>query len=335
MKKIAVLGAGSWGATIAILLAAKNYQIILWDKIENHLKEIAQYRENKRYLPNIKLPDNIEIEFNLISAIKQAEYLVIAIPTQFIRSVFENISKELIKNKVIINLSKGIELQKLKRISEIFTELFSCEILNQYCVLTGPSHSEEVSQKLPTSVIVASLNKQQALICQEIFNTDYFRVYTSDDLIGAEIGGAVKNVIAIAAGICDGLKLGDNARAALITRGLAEITRFGAAFGAKPQTFAGLSGLGDLIVTCGSIHSRNYRCGKYLGEGEQIQNIKLKIGQIIEGLSTVESVCSLAKTKNIEMPICEQVLKVIKNEMTPKQSVSALMTRLTKQEFHL
>jgi len=334
MTRILILGAGSWGTAIARLLALNGSVVTIWDKFSEHLAAVAKSRENEKFLPGIKLPNSIIYESELSAAINANEILVFAIPTQFIRSILQNINAETLLSKTIVNLAKGIETSTLKRISEIFIEFAGSGIMNNYCALTGPSHSEEVSLMKPTSIIAASVSGDCAKCIQNLFNNNYFRVYTNNDLTGAEIGGAVKNIIAIAAGVCDGLALGDNARAALITRGLAEITRLGVAFGANERTFAGLSGLGDLVVTCGSKHSRNYNCGLLLAKGEKIQTIQSIIKQTIEGVETVKSVYSLSQKCNITMPISEQVYYLISGITGAAESVKKLMERLAKPEFY-
>jgi glycerol-3-phosphate dehydrogenase (NAD(P)+) len=334
MKKITVIGAGSWGTAISIVLENNNYKVCVWDKFSSNLEKIEKDRENKLFLPGIKLNKNYIFEADLKKAIKFSDFIFVVIPSQFINDLFSVISLEEIIGKKIVMLTKGIDSKSLLRFSELFQNKFGFDMLDNYCVLTGPSHAEEVGLKKLSLVTAASTNLNLAKRIQKILTNDYFRVYTSDDLIGAEIGGAVKNIIAIAAGITDGLNLGDNAKAALITRGLAEIIRFGEFFGGNVKTFSGLSGLGDLIVTCNSKHSRNYRCGLLLSKQMKIDDIRKEIGQVIEGVETVKSVYKIAIKHNIIMPITEQIYMLLENETDVKNAVSALMSRLAKPEFY-
>jgi len=313
------------------------HKVTLTDKFSEHLNEIKVTKKNEKYLSGIDIPtEMILFENSIQSAIEKNDICIIAVPTQFIRAVLTEIPVKILKSKKIINVAKGIEITTRKRISQIITEIAGEELISNYCVLTGPSHAEEAARKKLTTVLAASDNIELAKLTQRIFANKFFRVYTNSDVIGAEIGGALKNIIAIAAGICKGLQLGDNAVAALITRGLAEITRFGIFFGADERTFSGLSGLGDLIVTCGSIHSRNFRCGLALAKENNIEKIKKDIGQAIEGIYTSEAVNAIAIEKNIDMPITEQVYNIISNSnIKPIDAVNILMSRISKTEFYL
>ncbi|MBP7654835.1 NAD(P)-dependent glycerol-3-phosphate dehydrogenase [Candidatus Dependentiae bacterium] len=333
MKKIGIIGAGSWGTAISIVLFNNGHSVTLWDKYSDNLDAIRLNNENRKFLPGIKIPEEILLEYDFNSLVESNEIIVFAIPAQFIRTVIVSIPPVKFEKKIIVNLAKGIETFSLKLLSEIFAEIFGKDILSRFCVLTGPSHAEEVSKLKPTSIIAASKKNETAELIQSVFSNKFFRVYTNSDLTGAEIGGAVKNIIAIAAGVCDGLKLGDNARAALITRGLAEITRFGVKLGADERTFSGLSGLGDLVVTCGSIHSRNYKCGLLLAENYDIDRIKTEINQIIEGIDTVKSAYRLSKKFDIDMPITEQVYNLICGNISAETAVKQLMERMAKPEF--
>ena len=335
-SSVTVIGAGSWGTALALVLTDNGINVTLTDKIVAHLLDIKENKVNKSYLPGIKLPvDKINFEISAETAIQENEICVCALPTQYIRDYFSVLPAGSLKGKKIINVSKGIEIKTQKRVSEIFDDLAGKSFSENYCILTGPSHAEEVSRKQLTSIIAASKNAELAELTQKLFNNSYFRIYTGSDVSGAEIGGALKNIIAIAAGVCDGLKLGDNARAALITRGLAEITRFGIAFGADERTFSGLSGLGDLVVTCGSSHSRNYRCGLALAKNNDIEAIKISIGQVIEGVYTAEAVYDIALKAGIDMPISEQIYKLIKDKsLNAAEAVTQLMTRISKPEFY-
>ncbi len=325
---ISVIGAGSWGTTLANLLSEKGYDVTIWTYEEDLAKEINEDRTNHLYLPGIKLSENLIATNDLKRAVINSRYILNVVPTQHIRSVFEKIKDIIDDEAVIINASKGIELNTLLTPSMILREIISRPI----ATLSGPSFAKEVSQKLPTAVTLASENKELALLLQEIFNTEYFRVYTHDDIIGVEIGGALKNVIAIAAGICDGLKLGYNSRAALITRGLSEMTRLGLAMNAKEKTFSGLSGLGDLVLTCTANLSRNYTVGYKLGQGQKLSNI-LNQPQVAEGVTTTKSAYELSKKFSIEMPITEQIYLTIYENKSPAQAVGDLMHRSLKPEF--
>ncbi len=337
MEKITIVGAGGWGTALALILNNNGHKVTLTDKFSEHLNEIKVTKKNEKYLSGIDIPtEMILFENSIQSAIEKNDICIIAVPTQFIRAVLTEIPVKILKSKKIINVAKGIEITTRKRISQIITEIAGEELISNYCVLTGPSHAEEAARKKLTTVLAASDNIELAKLTQRIFANKFFRVYTNSDVIGAEIGGALKNIIAIAAGICKGLQLGDNAVAALITRGLAEITRFGIFFGADERTFSGLSGLGDLIVTCGSIHSRNFRCGLALAKENNIEKIKKDIGQAIEGIYTSEAVNAIAIEKNIDMPITEQVYNIISNSnIKPIDAVNILMSRISKTEFYL
>src|SRR6056300_553249 len=257
-ESIVVVGAGGWGTALSIVLSENYKQVYLWARSPEVVEEINTNRTNQQYLPNTKIPTNIKAT-NSLEVFKNTEIVVNAVPTQYIRDFYKNYDIDL-KGKYIVNASKGIENKSILTISGIFKEVYGIDE-NHYCILTGPSHPEEVCNKLPTAIVAGSKNSDLFELVQKVFITDYFRVYTSEDVLGCEIGGALKNVIAIAAGILDGLKLGDNTKASLLTRGLAEIARLGVSLGANHKTFSGLSGLGDLFVTCDSKHSRNRNFG--------------------------------------------------------------------------
>ena len=264
MKKVGVIGAGSWGTALAITLSGKGHQVKIWDVNPEHLQELASNRENVRYLPDIKFNDNLQIADTIEDAITGADMVLFSAPAQFFRSALDNAMPYLKPEMILVNVAKGIEQKTLKRMSEIAAEKLPDA---KYVVLSGPSHAEEVGRQMPTTVAVASKDLKLAEEVQEIFMTERFRVYTTEDVVGVELGGSLKNIIALGAGISDGIGFGDNAKAALMTRGLAETKRLGVKLGADPATFAGLTGVGDLIVTCTSMHSRNRRCGIMFGEG--------------------------------------------------------------------
>jgi glycerol-3-phosphate dehydrogenase (NAD(P)+) len=327
-KRIAVMGAGGWGTALAIVLSKKS-DVFLWCYEKEIADEIELNRTNKDFLSNVELPENI-IPFNDIERLKDIDIIINTVPTQFIRSVYSQI-KFSIDNKIFVNAAKGIEKESLKRISEVFNEVLNVKPSN-YVVLTGPSHAEEVSRNIPTAVVAASTNMDLAKDVRDLISTETFRVYSSADVIGCELGGALKNVIAIAFGITEALGLGDNTKAMVITRGLAEISRLGNACGANQNTISGLSGLGDLVVTCNSKHSRNRKVGELLGGGMSIQEIHLRNKMVAEGIETTQSAYSLAKKLEIELPLTEQVYDVIYNGLPPSQTVSNLLTREIKNE---
>jgi glycerol-3-phosphate dehydrogenase (NAD(P)+) len=330
MSYIAVIGAGSWGTTLAYLLSDKGYDVTLWVHEKEHAEEINNTRINSTYLPDIKFPDNIKVTNNIDEAVKTARYVLNAVPAQYTRAVFKEAIPYIIDEAIIISVSKGIERKTLLTVSSILKELSDHPV----AVLSGPSFAKEVIKKLPTAVTLATEDMNTGFILQEIFNINNFRVYTHDDILGVEIGGALKNVMAIASGISDSLSLGNNARASLITRGLIEMTRLGNAMGAKERTFSGLSGIGDLVLTCTSPLSRNYTVGVKLGQGIKLKDFLNQTKSVAEGVATAESAYELSRKYNIEMPIVEQVYKVIYEDKDPVLAVKDLMERSLKSEFY-
>jgi glycerol-3-phosphate dehydrogenase (NAD(P)+) len=330
MSYIAVIGAGSWGTTLAHLLSQKGSDVSLWVYEKDLAEEIERTRVNKLYLPDIKLPETIRVSHQIDEVVNRARYILNVVPAQYTRAVFKEISPYLSNESIIISASKGVERKTLMTISSVLKELTGHEV----AALSGPSFAKEVIKNLPTAVTLATENRNTGFLLQEVFNTSAFRVYTHGDILGVEIGGALKNVIAIASGISDSLSLGNNARASLITRGLAEITRLGVAMGAVEKTFAGLSGLGDLVLTCTSVLSRNYTLGIKLGQGMKLKDILEQTVSVVEGVETAESAFELSKKYNIEMPIVEQVSKIIYEGKDPVLAVSDLMSRSLKSEFY-
>lgn len=330
MSYIAVIGAGSWGTTLASLLSKKGFDVIIWARRKEVAESITYAKQNPDYLPDIKLSNSLIATTDIFEAVKKARYIVSAVPTQYIRAVFSPLVNQIETEVVIISVSKGIEKDSLKTPSMILKELFQRDIY----VLSGPSFAVEVAKEKPTAVTVSGMDRTRRLILQEIFSTNYFRVYEHDDLIGAEVGGAVKNVIAIAAGVCDALQLGANAKAALITRGLHEIMRLGRKMGAKEITFSGLSGIGDLFLTCTSKLSRNYMVGYRIGCGESIEEISKSMKSVAEGVETSFSLMKLSETLQIEMPITTEVYRVLYKGKNPKEAVESLMNRTLKPEFY-
>ncbi len=328
MNYIAVLGAGSWGTTLANLLAEKGYDVSLWSYEKELAHEISRTGINSVYLPGIPLSNNLEATADIEVAVKKARYILNAVPTQFTRAVFQNVVQYLNEKTQIISASKGIEHGTLMTVSSILEELAG----RQVAVLSGPSFAEEVIKKLPTAVTIAAENYETALLLQDVFNTDYFRVYTNTDVLGVELGGALKNVMAIASGISDGLGLGASTRAALITRGLAEMTRLGGAMGVNETTFVGLSGLGDLVLTCTGTLSRNYTVGFKLGRGEKLEKILSSTKMVAEGVATSKSAFELSLKHKVEMPLTEQINKVVNEGKNPHDAVEDLMTRSLKAE---
>jgi glycerol-3-phosphate dehydrogenase (NAD(P)+) len=309
--RISVIGAGSWGTTLAILLHLNGHQISLWEFSKSYAKVLKKTRKNKIYLPDIPIPKEIEITTSLKDACKDKHMIVIAVPSQFVRSVIKKIKDIDFKDTTFVSVSKGIEKNTLMCVDQILIdELPTLEDKN-IGVLSGPSHAEEVSKKIPTAVVAASKDEITSKEIQVAFATSYFRVYSSVDIVGVELGGALKNIIAIGAGIIDGAKFGDNTKAAIMTRGIAEISRLGVALGAKPNTFTGLSGMGDLIVTCMSKHSRNRYVGEQIGKGLKLKEILKSMEMVAEGVETCRSVHELAARNHVDTPITNAVLHLI------------------------
>jgi glycerol-3-phosphate dehydrogenase (NAD(P)+) len=330
MSYIAVIGAGSWGTTLAHLLSGKGFDIALWVYEKDLSEEIRQSRINSVYLPGVELPDNIRVTSSLEEALKKTRYIVNAVPAQYTRSIFMEVTPHIVDEAIIVSVSKGIEKGSLLTVSSILKELSAHPV----AVLSGPSFAKEVIKKLPTAVTLATENIHTGVLLQELFNVNHFRVYTHDDLLGVELGGSLKNVMAIASGIADSLGLGNNARASLITRGLSEMTRLGVAMGAKERTFSGLSGIGDLVLTCSSPLSRNYTVGIKLGQGMKLKDILTQMRSVAEGVATAESAYALSQKYAIEMPIIEQVYDVLYKDKDPVLAVKDLMERSLKSEFY-
>lgn len=328
--KIGVIGAGSWGTAVGILLSKKGYDVHIWDRNKKLLDEINISKENIKYLPGVLIPSGLAAVDELDKCVFDAEIVVVAVPSHAVREVCDNLRSIIRDSQVFVSLAKGIENGSLKRMSEIITEKFPN---NKVAVLSGPSHAEEVSRDIPTTVVASSKDKQTAEYVQDVFITPKFRVYTNPDIIGVEIGGAVKNIIALAAGISDGLGYGDNTKAALMTRGIAEIARLGVALGAQPLTFAGLSGIGDLIVTCTSMHSRNRRAGILIGQGKSVEEAIQEVKMVVEGINTTRSTYELSQKMGIEMPITNELYKVLFQNKSAKYAVSELMLRDKKHEI--
>ncbi len=327
MATITVIGAGSWGTALAMVLAENKHDVRLWGRRSDQIEEINTYHTNEKYLPGISLPHNIKGFTNIADAVKGIDLILLVTPTKGMREVLQSMLPYLEKEVIFIHGSKGIEPHTSLRISEIIEDEIPEQNRRAVVVLSGPSHAEEVCKQQPTTVAVASTNEDALHKVQDLFINSYFRVYTNKDVTGVEIGGALKNIIALGAGISDGLGYGDNAKAALITRGLAEISRLGIKLGAHPLTFTGLAGMGDLIVTCTSVHSRNWRAGNLLGKGHDLDETLEKMGMVVEGVRTTEAAHFLAEKEQVEMPITEAIYDVLFNGKDAKQAVDDLMGR--------
>jgi glycerol-3-phosphate dehydrogenase (NAD(P)+) len=332
MPNIAVLGAGSWGTTIAIHLHKQKYQVRLWEYFPENVALLDRTRRNP-LLPGIPIPKSLPISNDLKEVLPQADVVILAVPSHTLRALLVNAREFTSPAAYIVNLAKGIEENTIKRMSEIIHEVLQ-HPHEKIITLHGPSHAEEVSREMPTAIVAASTDINSAEFIQELFMTPAFRVYTSSDIIGVELGGAIKNIIAIAAGICDGLGFGDNSKAALITRGLFEIIRIGVTLGAKESTFSGLSGVGDLIVTCNSRHSRNRYVGEEIGKGRKLNDILDGMTMVAEGVHTCRTVHQMAQKYDVLMPIAEQIYYVLFEAKDPRDAVRDLMTRDPVQERH-
>ncbi len=329
---VAVLGAGGWGTTLSVVLHENGNKVSLWEYNEEYARTISEYRENFYYLPGVKIPAGINITNDIDEAVTRKDIVVIATPTQFIRNSISKLSNFKFGNTLIVSVSKGIEKGSMMLVSEIIEDILKGARTENIMCLTGPSHAEEVSRKLPTAVVCAGVDTKKAAVVQKAFSNNYFRVYTNNDITGAEIGGALKNVIAIAAGISDGAGYGDNTKAAIMTRGINEIMKLGLKLGAKQETFFGLSGIGDLIVTCSSKHSRNRKVGEQIGQGLKLKQILKEMKMVAEGVTTTESAYELSRSLNIELPITEQVHKILFEGKDPHTATKRLMTRELRGE---
>lgn len=332
MKTIAVLGAGSWGTALSLVLADNGHHVKLWTRREAQMEEMNTRHTNKSYLPGITLPENIMATSSLAEAVRNSHTLLLVVPTSVIRDILGQLNDVITQPMTFIHASKGIETSTVKRISEIIKEEIPFEKRENVAVLSGPSHAEEVGARQPTTVSVSSTDSRSAQYIQDLFINRRFRVYTNTDMIGMELGGALKNIIALGAGMSDGIGFGDNAKAALMTRGLAEITRLGTKMGANPSTFAGLAGMGDLIVTCTSTHSRNWKAGHLLGKGRNLNDALQSVGMVVEGVKTTEAAFFLANREEVEMPITNGLYQVLFHHKAPKATVEQLMNRMRTDE---
>ena len=328
--KICVIGDGAWGTALAINALANKHHVVIWGAFPEYLNEMRKNRENRKFLPGVKLPDELEFEDDIKKALTGCWIIICATPTQFLRSVLKKMSGNVSPDAVIVNVAKGIELDSWLKISEIIEQELGRV---NYVDLSGPSHAEEVARGVPTAVTAAGENIEDAKFVQQALMNDKFRIYTSTDVTGLELGGAIKNVFAIAAGIIDGMKLGDNPKAALMARGIAEMGRLGEALGGKRATFSGLSGIGDLIVTCCSGHSRNRHVGEELGRGRKLADILSDMGMVVaEGVPTAKGIRTLARQANVDIPIIEEIYKVLYEDRSAQDAVISLMSRSARHE---
>ncbi len=330
--KITVLGAGSWGTTLALVLVGNAHDVQLWTYKKEQAAAMQELHENPQFLPGIHLPPRLQIVTDIEAACTHRDMIVAAVPSQFLRSVLTRIADLDLTHTIICNVAKGIENTTYMTMSEVMLDVLHHEKKGNLAILSGPSHAEEVSKQIPTAVVAASFKERTAKIVQDAFLTSYFRVYLNDDIRGVELGGALKNVIAVAAGISDGAGFGDNTKAAIMTRGIYEITRLGVQLGAQPRTFAGLSGVGDLIVTCMSRHSRNRYVGEQVGKGIPLQTVLKEMVMVAEGVATARSALELEKKYNVELPIITEVHRVLFEGKNARIATQDLMTRDAKGE---
>lgn len=333
MSTVTVLGAGSWGSTLGLLLAAKGEAVRFWEYDATLAADIDETRENKRFLPGIRWPASVQISNRMERSLHGTRVVVFAVPSRVLRSVARDAAPLLPAGSLIISVTKGIERTSLLRMSEVLAQELPPVHHAKVGVLLGPSLAYEVARRIPTTVVASSAAPETAGGIRDQFRTEVFRVYTNDDLVGVELGVSLKNVIAIAAGICDGLGYGANTKGALLTRGLAEIARLGLAMGARRETFSGLTGMGDLITTCISPHSRNRHVGEEIGRGRKLDEILREMVMVAEGVETAKSAFDLARREGVEMPITEQVHRVLFEDRPPREAIIELMTRDPKDEF--
>lgn len=333
MNKVCIVGGGSWGSAMAVHLGRLEVETHLWIKENDIYEELVRNGENKTFLPGISMPDSVVPFNNLKDAVKETEVIFIAVPSRFCRQMYTRMAPALHAGQCIVSLTKGIEEESLKRMSQVMSEIFPPIYRSRIAVLSGPSFAREVAESHPTAVVIASENLELAKKIQALLSGLYFRAYSSDDIIGVELAGACKNVIAIATGISDSLGFGSNSMAGLVTRGLAEMTRLGVSLGAKKETYAGLAGIGDLVLTCTGKLSRNRYVGSELGKGKNLEEIISGMKMIAEGITTTLSVCQLAQRENVEMPISEQVYSVLYEGKNPRDAFRELMSRELKDEY--
>lgn len=330
MQKICVIGAGSWGSALALSLHKNNHKVFMWTRDISQVEEIHKTKENSKFLPGIIIPEDLIVSNDLEEVINDSEIIVLAVPSQAVRSVCKQIKPFVKPNQILVDVAKGLEKETGLRLSDVVKEELP---ENPYVALSGPSHAEEVSRFMPTTLVAACEDVEYAQKVQDAFMNPYLRVYTNPDIIGVELGGALKNIIAFGAGMCDGLGYGDNTKAALMTRGIAEIGRLGVAMGANVNTFTGLAGIGDLIVTCTSMHSRNRRAGILMGQGKSLQETLDEVQMVVEGITATEVAYKVSRELNIDMPITEAIYSVLYQGANPDEAVLELMTRSKKHEM--
>lgn len=330
MAKVSIIGAGSWGTALAVLLHNNGHEVTVWSIIADEIEMLQKEHEHKDKLPGVKLPETMQFTTDLKAAVEGRDVLVLAVPSPFTRSTAKLLKEHVAEGQIIVNVAKGIEESTFMTLSEIIEE----EVPQaEVAVLSGPSHAEEVGKGIPTTIVVGTVKRSTAEYLQNIFMSDVFRVYISPDVIGIELGGSLKNVVALAAGIADGLGYGDNTKAALITRGIAEIARLGTAMGGKFETFCGLSGIGDLIVTCASMHSRNRRAGILIGQGKTMDEAMKEVKMVVEGVYSAKAAMGLAKKYGVQLPIIEQVNEILFDNKPADTAVKELMLRDKKIEL--
>lgn len=331
MSNIAFIGGGSFGTALGILLANNGNNVKIFDRDINVVNDINNNRKNDKYIKDLKIPEGVKAYNDIDDVLLESDVVVLAVPSHIIRTISNSIKDKINKNSIVVSIAKGIEEGSNLRLSQVIKEELPN---NEVVILSGPSHAEEVAFDIPTTVVVSSVNMESAKKIQDLFINQYFRVYTNDDIVGVEIGGAVKNIIALAAGVCDGIGYGDNSKAALMTRGMTEIVRIGIKLGGKSETFLGLTGMGDLIVTCTSIHSRNRRAGFLIGQGKTTEEASNEVGMVVEGIKACRAFYELKEKENIEMPITDTLYKILFENKDPKEATLELMNREKKNEIY-
>lgn len=329
LQNISIIGDGGWGTTLAILLARKGYPVKLWGAFPEYVRQVKETRINRKFLPGIEIPHSVEITDDLGNAVEEAAVLVLAVPSQYLRSVLAKLQKYKLKDKLVLSVVKGIETRSLMRMSELVRSVLGPV---NFAVLSGPTIAGEVAKGVPSTAVIAAKKDSTAKTLQEIFNTETFRIYRNTDITGVEVAGSLKNVIAIACGVCDGLGYGTNTKAAILARGLAEMARLGRAMGAKPQTFSGLAGLGDLVTTSMNPASRNRTVGEHLGKGYTIEQVLESMSMVAEGVETAKAAYALSKKYKVAMPITTEVYNIIFKRKPPQKAVIDLMSRETRAE---
>ncbi len=327
---IGILGDGGWGTTLALVLAGKGYSVSLWGAFPDYVEEIRRKRENVKFLPGFKIPENVRPVSDLSDLCRECHTIILAVPSQYMRGVLQKLKKEKIGNKPLVSVTKGIEVKTLKVMSQVVKEELG---KTRFCVVSGPTIAREVALKMPVAASVASSDRKLAAQVRELFATDYFYLFESDDVLGVEIGGSVKNVVAIASGIAEGLGLGSNMRAALFARGVAEMARLGVKMGARRETFMGLSGLGDLATTCLSPHSRNRWLGEEIGKGRKLEQILKETQMVVEGVETARSAVALAKKYKVSMSISQAVYDILFRGQEPRKAITAVMQCASHREL--